>query len=688
MYSAVEVSKFSELKKIFSDAGNNPGKELYVIVKNNISVNTSGYLNLSHGGMITLVAEGNVKIDRCSINYPSSTVIIEVSQHSFLFLGNSGMAGTLTITGNNKPNSQSLISVNNFGCMEMNNGVTIRDSRGTHGGGVSVESDGCFIMNGGIITGNKADMGGGVYIGGGSFYKSGGSITKNEATQGGGVHVTEFLGIPGYFSMDDGGSITGNKAEQGGGVYITGAESGLVMVGGSISGNTATAENAGGGVFVVDRGVLEIYGGSISGNLVVGSSSNYGGGVFVDEGGNFNMSGGNISNNIIKALSNAQGGGVRVNPGGTFNMSGGKITKNEARDSGGVDVAGKNDNVATFIMRNNAEISGNKGWGVIIYSENGAEVYANFEMHDNALITNNDKGIFVVNSHFFMSGGTVNCKAGNIVLQKNNGITQYGTTNAMADIPMTSSDIRTAPIIVKDGVLMEQNATHFAAGNEGSLISAINTIMESGNNENYVINFCDDIEFYPINFSDRIGIDVTINGNGQNLSFMSTASPGAFLSISNSQSVTINDLTLIGRADNNSALVTINGGTLHIYETTISGNTNGTSDGGGVRVDGGTFNMMSNSKISGNTAANGGGVYVGVGGTLAIYNGIIYGNDHGNSLLHNNVTDNGAALYVYDINSAKFRNNFSNLVPIFSDPALSTNETITVFNGVCTFGDD
>jgi hypothetical protein len=139
---------------------------------------------------------------------------------------------------------------------------------------------GSFTMRGGIISGNSASNGCGVYVEeGGAFTMSGGEISGNSAS--GGVRV----GLGGTFVMS-GGEISGNSADDGdgGGVYVGGA---FTMSGGEISGNSA---DDGGGVYVTGgltisgrymaSGTFTMSGGEISGN-----SARHGGGVYVGIGG-------------------------------------------------------------------------------------------------------------------------------------------------------------------------------------------------------------------------------------------------------------------------------------------------------------------------------------------------------------------------------------------------------------------
>ena len=139
-----------------------------------------------------------------------------------------------------------------------------------YGGGVYVESDGAFTMEGGTISGNSADSGdsGGVYVkAGGAFTMHGGTVSGNTASgYGGGVCVD------GTFTMD-GGAISGNSASIGGGVCV-GDEGRFAMSGGAISGNNCASGNYhyGGGVYVESGGTFEVSGAaSVTGNFYGGT---------------------------------------------------------------------------------------------------------------------------------------------------------------------------------------------------------------------------------------------------------------------------------------------------------------------------------------------------------------------------------------------------------------------------------
>ena len=124
--------------------------------------------------------------------------------------------------------------------------------------GVNV-AEGYFAMHSGEISGSESY--GGVYVSGYNtteFTMTGGKICNNKSSKsdsyGGGVTVNHSNdSVPGIFTMT-GGEISGNTAQNGGGVYIGGSSSStsypgsFIMTGGTISGNTATKN--GGGVYI------------------------------------------------------------------------------------------------------------------------------------------------------------------------------------------------------------------------------------------------------------------------------------------------------------------------------------------------------------------------------------------------------------------------------------------------------
>jgi hypothetical protein len=100
-----------------------------------------------------------------------------------------------------------------FAHLTINDGASISynnvDNGSDYGGGFYLRDGGKAVMNGGIIHGNKASTGGGVYIddtGLGEFTMNGGTISGNQAAIGGGIYLAA-----GKFTMN-GGVIYGNEA--------------------------------------------------------------------------------------------------------------------------------------------------------------------------------------------------------------------------------------------------------------------------------------------------------------------------------------------------------------------------------------------------------------------------------------------------------------------------------------------
>ncbi|MDR2158746.1 MAG: hypothetical protein LBP23_01625 [Treponema sp.] len=175
-----------------------------------------------------------------------------------------------------------------------------------NGGGIHVGGNSKVKFTGGSITGNTAASGGGVYVEGpqaasadhSEFTFMGGEISGNTATSaaagntdatlsgmggGGGVYVKDNA----LFWLAS-GTIANNTAKgAGGGVLVNGhvysapnlEEYGFLMSGGKIVSNksTSTTYPHGGGGAYVAKGAFEMLGGEITGN----TATRQGGGVFV-----------------------------------------------------------------------------------------------------------------------------------------------------------------------------------------------------------------------------------------------------------------------------------------------------------------------------------------------------------------------------------------------------------------------
>ncbi|MDR2103836.1 MAG: hypothetical protein LBP42_07025, partial [Treponema sp.] len=248
---------------------------------------------------------------------------VRLSSNGSLFTVESGVmlnVENLTLKGRGNSegaaNDSALVQVNAGGVLKLKTGAVITGNYNpdNDGGGVNVNENAIFAMEGGEIKGNTAKGGVGVNVRG-TFIIKDGTISGNTATEhgGGGVNVNT-----GIFTME-GGTISGNTANDGGGVNVHLGT--FIMEGGTISGNTAT-EWDGGGVNVGGNGTFTMKGGTISDN----TAAEVGGGVAVGENAAFTMEGGTISGNTATQ----SGGGVNVWK-GTFIMKGGMISGNTAK---------------------------------------------------------------------------------------------------------------------------------------------------------------------------------------------------------------------------------------------------------------------------------------------------------------------------------------------------------------------
>ena len=180
-------------------------------------------------------------------------------------------------------------------CM-IESGTISDNTAGRFGGGICAARS--FTINGGRITGNRAQNGGGVSAAQ-SFTMNGGEISENEANNGngGGVHAAN----GGTFT---GGRIAGNAATgNGGGVFCV--QNPLALDGCTISGNRA---QNGGGVYAEMFCTLTMR----EGSLIAGNEADAGGGLYLN-GSLCTMTGGRITGNNARSNNRTKGGGVYCN---------------------------------------------------------------------------------------------------------------------------------------------------------------------------------------------------------------------------------------------------------------------------------------------------------------------------------------------------------------------------------------
>lgn len=295
--------------------------------------------------------------------------------------------GMITTAANLSDNGHVILST---GKVKIEGGYVTNGNRGGWGGGLCITGANASLeMTDGVVAGNKAASGGGVYADNGATLKLTGGIISGNATYentcnsggspengyGGGVFTKNAC-----VSISDSASITNNRVDS------------------NISESFNNGLLGGGGIACVNGGKLSITGGSVTANC----SHEAGGGVyagFYNQTIEFEMTGGTIAGNLAE---NAEGGGLRIaggdNTGTMATISAGEnskiyITNNKTmtgKDRGGdwggggvfIQKGGKLNIVKTLIAENEAG-----GWGggvgacptgeTIVSHSNGAAIYNN-----------------------------------------------------------------------------------------------------------------------------------------------------------------------------------------------------------------------------------------------------------------------------------------------------------------------
>lgn len=296
------------------------------------------------------------------------------------------------LTTNQDANVRHLIYAHNGSTVNMSGGYVCGASMGSSGAGAGIRVEGSTLdegstleISGGVIAGNHAPSGGGVYAKNSTVYMVGGIISGNgtnnyQSGYGAGICAE------GSMVTITNGYITNNKYQY----YIDEVHKG-------------NGCHGGGGIAAFNDGNLTIAGGYITGNY----SAEAGGGVYAGAWNSalsgFTFSGGTIASNVAQ---NSEGGGIRISAPtvGEFNVSDKKayITNNTTNTTndwggGGVFVQGSSD-------------QGIKSASLNIY---------------NALITNNHANGF--------GGGFAACPTGETAITDTNGIAVFGNSDGNSD---------------------------------------------------------------------------------------------------------------------------------------------------------------------------------------------------------------------------------------------------------------
>ena len=196
-------------------------------------LSTTGIFTISSTLVISSYIAVTLDLNGCVLRMTGSGSVFKVEKE-----------GSLTVTDSSTENREHAFTVGSDGLWVLDDkgnetitGGVITTGENAANGGVYLEEEGWFTLEGGSIVGCRASgSGGGVYVEkDGWFTMKGGSIVGCRAGEyGGGVYLEE----NGKFTLEK-GSIVGCRAgEYGGGVYLS-RQAWMAMTGGEIAGCTA-----------------------------------------------------------------------------------------------------------------------------------------------------------------------------------------------------------------------------------------------------------------------------------------------------------------------------------------------------------------------------------------------------------------------------------------------------------------
>lgn len=324
---ADNCGKTAEMSNYVNDV---PNELTYYVTESSVNTTDSTRTNET-------IYKHEVKITGAIVACSSSKVnLINLEGGTFNLQGG-------VLTQKNNCNVDGLIYAHNGSTVNMSGGYVCGASMGSSGAGAGIRVEGSTLdegstleISGGVIAGNFAPSGGGVYAKNSTVYMVGGIISGNG--------TNDYRSGYGAGICAENSSVTITRG------YITNNRYQHYV---NQEGNTKHLGNGchgGGGIAAWNRGSLTIAGGYITGNY----SAEAGGGVYAGAWNSalsgFTFSGGIVASNVAQ---NSEGGGIRISAPtvGEFNVSGNKayITNNTTNTTndwggGGVFVQGSSDN--------------------------------------------------------------------------------------------------------------------------------------------------------------------------------------------------------------------------------------------------------------------------------------------------------------------------------------------------------
>lgn len=371
-------------------------------------------------GNLASIEYGDSNIPTKLTYYVTESVASGTVTNETLKAYEAGIKGAIVACSDTEATGLRLVNLFNGGRFNLESGAITQEQNGRVGNLIYAENGSTVNMSGGYVCGassSGAGAGAGIMVsnangGASTLNLTGGVIAGNYASNGGGVYAN------GSTINMTGGTISGNgtfKDRSGYGAGVCAVGSTVVISGGYITNNNyqfysdnegstkhiGNGCHGGGGIAAFNNGSLTINGGYITGNY----SAEAGGGIYAGAWNQalslFSFSGGSIASNVAQ---NSEGGGIRI----------------AAPTVGEFNVIGKK----AYITNNTTNTPNDwGGGGVFVQGGNSAEgVNSACLKISNALITKNSaKGY---------GGGFAACPSGKTAITDANGIAIFGNTDA------------------------------------------------------------------------------------------------------------------------------------------------------------------------------------------------------------------------------------------------------------------
>ena len=463
--------------------------------------NIQGGIAGTEEGVVHIMPGGTFNMNSGSISGATIT-----NQKSGTILLNSGAKMTMTggcISGNSAKdqlNSSAGVTVCEGATFTMNGGE-ISNNTAFRGAGVLVfggmntstyssSSPATFIMENGSISGNEVRdfsdgwssdgpraAGGGVYVQeNAEFIMNGGSISNNTSThQGGGVATQCENGDGGIFTMND-GTISGNSAVNGGGIYSYSKT--VTLNAGHIENNTASG--LGGGMYVSTNP----YSIQLGKALITGNHADtMGGGIWSCPIGTIDFADGNFA--VYDNTAGGAGDDVAALRKATNTIT----TLGSNMLGGGVMAWHKDGGI------NTGSLTGNE-WGTVNndprYSEGDSRVTSPNGSQDSfsakAIVTDDAKTLATASATLFITGNTA---------KQGGGIGSNGVVSLPGD-SVTTDSLKVKKVWVGEGTHPDSVIVQLIKTTDGNDYVIDQVKLNAKNEWSYTFTFADDGSEYSV----------------------------------------------------------------------------------------------------------------------------------------------------------------------------------------------